>query len=356
MEVESLANNSPKKKDQRSLLPVLLGIILVVQVCSAYDLEVKSTASPSHVYLGQSVSISTRVYEPGNPGGNMANLPVMVHVRKPDFTYEYLFSTTNASGWAANTYTPGIIGDYGIAGFTKIGTYWYPTPDLLMIRDDFNVTAAPAFIPKVPTQKFVPLGTLTPTPAAQPVTSTATAQQTATGTPATQAPPVTQMTQVIPATPAVMGSQSDTTPPVTTLTLNGTEDGSGGYRSDVICTLAAADNAGGTGVKMTQYSFDGTSWYTYSQPVSVVKAGLTTLYYRSADNAGNLEVAQVKVITISGPAAVPAGTIVPAATATQAGSGSSPPFWLIALIILIIFAVIGGALYWKSRQNEEPKK
>jgi hypothetical protein len=83
---------------------------------------------------------------------------------------------------------------------------------------------------------------------------------------------------------------------------------------------------------------------------------VTTLYYRSADNAGNLEVAQVKVITISGPGAVPAGTTLPAATATQAGPGSSPPFWLLALIILIIIAVIGSALYWKSRQKEEPKK
>ena len=123
-------------------------------------------------------------------------------------------------------------------------------------------------------------------------------------TQATQVTPVTQVTQATPApqtTSTIPASQSDTTPPVTTLTLAGTEDGSGGYSSDVICTLTAADNPGGSGVSVTQYSFDGTSWNTYRQPFPLDKTGPMVLYYRSSDNAGNTEVANVKAIAISSP-------------------------------------------------------
>jgi hypothetical protein len=363
MEVESLANTSPKKKDRRSLLLVLLGIILAVQVCSASDPEVKATASPSHVYLGQSVTISTHVYHPGNPGVIMANNPVMVQVWKPDLTHEYLYSTTNASGWATNTYTPGKIGDYGLVGFTRIGTAWYPAPLLLIGLGDFNVSAAPTLIPKLPTQKFAPLGTLTPTPAVQPVTSAASVQQTSTGTQVTLITPVTQLTQATQATPAIPASKSDTTPPVTTLTLAGTEDGSSGYNSAVICTLTATDNSGGSGVSVIQYSFDGTSWNTYSQPFPLTRTGPMVIYYRSSDNAGNTEVTNVKAFAIGGtgaaPAGTPAGSVPNAAPAGTASADAIPffplPLWLVALILFVIVAAIGGALYLESQQKKEKK-
>ena len=54
--------------------------------------------------------------------------------------------------------------------------------------------------------------------------------------------------------------------------------------------LTSWDNPGGSGVKKTEYSFDGTNWNTYNGPFAVTSEGLTTFYYRSVDNSGNVEV------------------------------------------------------------------
>jgi hypothetical protein len=183
------------------------------------------------------------------------------------------------------------------------------------------------------------------------VTPAATVQPVVTGT---------QVTPETPSTPVIPPSQADHVPPITILTIAGTEDGNGGYREDVTCTLSAMDNAGGSGVSVTQYSFDGTSWYTYAQPVSLVKPGVTTLYYRSADNAGNTEPARVKAIVISGPGAASAGLPVPGTAASGTSPASSPAqtatgsplsSWLIPVLLLVIVAAIGGALYLKFRQG-----
>ncbi|MDP3565222.1 MAG: hypothetical protein Q8R70_12120 [Methanoregula sp.] len=352
------------------LLLAVLGIILFVQAGSAALLVVKTTVSPSHVYLGQSVTISTHVTELDYPGVMMANVPVKVRVMKPSLATEYLTATTNSSGWATMSYTPGEIGDYGMTDFATVdystipglppgGVQTYPTSiPLLVIRDDLNVTAALPFITRLPTYALVPLATLTTAPTAQPVTPAATVQPVVTGT---------QVTPETPVTPVVPPSQADHVPPVTTLTIAGTEDGNGWYREDVTCTLSAMDNAGGSGVSVTQYSLDGTSWYSYAQPVSLVKPGVATLYYRSADNAGNTEPARVKAIVISGPGAASAGLPVlgtaaagtsPASSMVQPATGGAPlPSWLITVMMLVIVAVIGGALYWKVRPGtEEPKK
>jgi hypothetical protein len=374
-----LDQNASKNRSWYRLLPVFLGVILLVQAGSAYvyHFQLDQSVSPQEIYLGDSVTMKFHVYDTQH-GIGFAGAPVTVTIYRtvPPAQIKIVTLTTNASGWATYTYTPQEIAKFS---FNSASSYNYSTftglPPVGMQSSGgdpgplyFNVTSKPPIY--VITLK--PVGSLvfmtTTTTTAPPVTPTQTAPQTTTVTPATQ---VTQMTQVTQATPApqtssaVPASPADTTPPVTTLTLAGTEDGSGGYSSDVICTLAAADNAGGSGVKELQYSFDGTSWYTYSQPVSVVKRGVTTLYYRSADNAGNREVTQLRAIVISTPGAAPAGTTVPgtgaagtlpAASSTTSGAGSSVPLWLMALMVLIIIAAIGGALYWKSRPKEEPKK
>jgi hypothetical protein len=355
-----LDQNASKTRYWYRLLPVFLGVIMLVQAGSAASpVKIDVSFSSGDIFLGNPVTINSHVYAPDYPGIMLSNQQVEHKVLFSNNSTSAVFNDlTNASGWATHTYTPPVIDRYNVIGKVSINGNILPgfPPNMVFVASGgkrFNVTY-PFHIP-VPTIQPVLLVTATTTPVPV-VTTTNTAQQT---TPVTQATQATLITQVIPVpqtTSLIPASQSDTTPPVTMLTLAGTENGSGGYSSDVICTLSAADNPGGSGVSVIQYSYDGKSWNTYSQPVSVVKAGLTTLYYRSADNAGNLEVAQVKVITISGPAAVPAGTTVPAATATQAGSGSSPSFWLIILITFIVFAVIGGALYGKSRQKEEPKK
>jgi len=83
---------------------------------------------------------------------------------------------------------------------------------------------------------------------------------------------------------------ADTTPPTTTAMLSGTLGNNGWYTSDVQVTLTAADNAGGSGVAKTEYSFDGANWNLYSTPFTISSEGNTTVYYRSTDNAGNVEV------------------------------------------------------------------
>ena len=46
---------------------------------------------------------------------------------------------------------------------------------------------------------------------------------------------------------------------------------------------------GGSGLEKTEYSFDDTDWNTYSIPLTFTDMGTTTVYYRSIDNAGNIE-------------------------------------------------------------------
>ncbi len=109
-------------------------------------------------------------------------------------------------------------------------------------------------------------------------------------------------------------SVADTIGPVTTSNITGTADGNGIYTSDILCTLTAVDNEVGSEVSITQYSFDRSDWFTYQEPFSVVKPGMTTVCYRSADNAGNVEVANVRAIVVAGTTQEPSPS--PGATAT----------------------------------------
>jgi parallel beta-helix repeat protein len=106
----------------------------------------------------------------------------------------------------------------------------------------------------------------------------------------TDGPNATVTTQVAPPV--------DTTPPETTLTLSGTAGSNGWYTSDVEVNLSAVDNEGGSGVAKTEYSFDGVNWQDYSSSFTLSQEGQTTVYYRSADNAGNVEPTKSQVIKI----------------------------------------------------------
>jgi hypothetical protein len=364
VDVKPMDKNASKTRDWYHLLPVFIGILLFVQAGSA-KLEMDTNISPQNLWIGSTVTITTHIYDGDYSGFPIANGQVRLDIVRDGIPVQDAVVGTNATGWSVTTFLPPQTGRYSITPDASADYNNVPGLPHIGVQHKYgskqwiNVTNK-SFIP-VPT--FTPVALITATTTtAPPVTATPTAQQTLPVTQVTQPTPVTletQVTQAIPVqqtTSSIPASQSDTTPPVTTLTLAGTEDGSGGYRSEVTCTLSAADNANGSGVSVIQYSFDGASWNTYSQPFPVARTGPMVLYYRSSDNAGNTEVPQVKAITISGPVAAPAGTTMPAAAATQAGSGSSPPFWLITLIILIIIAIIGGALYLKSRTREEQKK
>jgi len=100
----------------------------------------------------------------------------------------------------------------------------------------------------------------------------------------------------------------DTTPPTTSSALSGTVGENGWYKSDVQVTLSAVDNSGGSGVSQTQYKIDSGTWQTYSVPFPVSTDGSHTVYYKSVDVAGNMEIEKSTPINIDSVA--PTGSLV----------------------------------------------
>lgn len=90
----------------------------------------------------------------------------------------------------------------------------------------------------------------------------------------------------------------DNIAPTTDFAFSGTIGNNNWYRSNVQVNLTATDNAGGSGINKTEYSFDNATWITYSANFTVTTEGTTTFYYRSADNAGNIEPTKNKTIKI----------------------------------------------------------
>ncbi len=90
----------------------------------------------------------------------------------------------------------------------------------------------------------------------------------------------------------------DITPPTTTASLFGSTGNNDWYTSDVQVAFTATDNPDGSGVTKTEYGFDNTSWTTYVVPIIVNTEGTTAIYYRSIDNAGNVESAKTQTVKI----------------------------------------------------------
>jgi len=106
----------------------------------------------------------------------------------------------------------------------------------------------------------------------------------------------------------------DVTPPVTTVT--GAD--AAWHDAAVTLTFAAADNAGGSGVAYTQYSFDaGKTWkkgmtVTIAAPADHSADGVHTISFRSVDDSGNVEATESCKVRIDTTAPV---------TADDAGAG-----------------------------------
>ncbi len=82
---------------------------------------------------------------------------------------------------------------------------------------------------------------------------------------------------------------TDVIPPVTTVLISPAANSSGWNNSDVTVTLTATDNESGLGVAKTEYSFDNSNWTNYTSPFVISNEGTVTVYYKSIDNAGNVE-------------------------------------------------------------------
>lgn len=88
----------------------------------------------------------------------------------------------------------------------------------------------------------------------------------------------------------------DTTSPVTTAVLSGLPGNQNWYRSDVTVSLSTTDDW--SGVNKTEYTFDNVIWTVYMAPFDVTAEGTTTIYFKSTDNAGNVETVQTQSVKI----------------------------------------------------------
>jgi hypothetical protein len=93
----------------------------------------------------------------------------------------------------------------------------------------------------------------------------------------------TALEQLMPAPPG-----PDTAPPVTTLTTGGLLGQQGWYTSKVLVALKAADDI--SGVKKIEYSLDNINWQVYDNSrFAISNDGTTMVYFKSTDQAGNVE-------------------------------------------------------------------
>lgn len=90
----------------------------------------------------------------------------------------------------------------------------------------------------------------------------------------------------------------DTTPPVTTISVSPSPNLTGWNNTDVAVSLSSTDNEGGAGAAKTEYSLDGINWVTYATSFSIANEGTSTIYYKSTDNAGNIEPQKSLIIKI----------------------------------------------------------
>jgi len=98
---------------------------------------------------------------------------------------------------------------------------------------------------------------------------------------------------------------SDVTPPVTTISLEGTLGENDWFTSDVTVTLSATDDYQ---VEKTEYSFDSATWIPYATPFDISEEGHLTIYYKSTDKTGNEETTKTKTLKID--KTPPTGAIV----------------------------------------------
>ena len=94
-------------------------------------------------------------------------------------------------------------------------------------------------------------------------------------------------------------SVEDTTPPVTTIFLDGEAPTGEPYSDDVTVSFEAEDDV--SGVAATYYTLDGGEEQTYTEPFDVSGDGEHTVTYYSVDNADNTEEEQSETFTIEYP-------------------------------------------------------
>ena len=112
------------------------------------------------------------------------------------------------------------------------------------------------------------------------------------------------------------GIKLDKTPPTSSINLSGTSGNEGWFVSDVTVSTSANDTL--SGVDKIEYNFNNVTWTEYVAPFNITDEGLTSIYYRSIDKAGNAETARTATIKIDKtapmigiPSRMPEGNVEP---------------------------------------------
>ena len=117
--------------------------------------------------------------------------------------------------------------------------------------------------------------------------------------------------------------ESDVTAPTTTASLSPAAPASGWYAAAPTLTLAAADEADGSGVARTEWRLKGSAaWTAYAGPVAVPGGdGAHVVEFRSVDVAGNVE--ETRSLSVSVDATAPAVTVTGIADGAAYGTSTS---------------------------------
>jgi hypothetical protein len=98
--------------------------------------------------------------------------------------------------------------------------------------------------------------------------------------------------------PASVSFQVDAAPPISSLTLAGTQGNHGWHRSDVTVTITASDGTGcGNERIQIEYNVDGAGWTAYNGPITLSE-GKHTVEYRAKDAANNTESTRTMQVNI----------------------------------------------------------
>jgi peptidoglycan/xylan/chitin deacetylase (PgdA/CDA1 family) len=157
---------------------------------------------------------------------------------------------------------------------------------------------------------------------------------------------------------------SDTTPPTSSITCNGSTCSTAWYPGPVTVALSATDGEGGSGVSATRYTTDG-SEPTAASPAYVAPFTIsetTTVEFRSWDAAGNMEATKSQTIRIDAtPPSVAltspidgsrvSGTVSVTAVASDAGSGIARVAFYVDGILLGTKTGSPYRVQWNTRKT-----
>nr|WP_152193118.1 hypothetical protein [Georgenia satyanarayanai] len=113
--------------------------------------------------------------------------------------------------------------------------------------------------------------------------------------------------------------EPDTTAPEVTAAVTGEQDEDGAYVGTATVTITAADEDGGSGLDMVEYSLDGGEFTHYHAALTVSEPGEHTVAYRASDLAGNVGEGSVTFTVVEADAEPEPDTTAPEVTAAVTG-------------------------------------